>query len=451
MRALQLAIWATFVALTFRTTAVCSQSPDLVALQSEILELRSLSDFFTCDCSDSSYPAVATSSWCHCSNPYILPRQFAPEPSASYGQEWSNYSRSFTCLGSESDSTTTTTTGAEEQADPQCDFVQTFQPLERPVSTSGGVEGDQGQEELGDAAQQFFVSRSIDVGAAPTGPYWTQANANGTLSNLQKNVPSGGADGAQDPVTLTTSTAASKVFVNTWWFQRRHSAPSDSHVAVLEARTLVHDADTGAATVRLSLSTGRLSSRQNQSSEGISGLRVTDTVELPGLLLGSDSSFALTDQLTFIDVRNMSTSQSDDDDDEAALMPDRVFVVPVGFQSDWNSSSSRTEYSSVNTSGLLLLRVLWDEGVAAASDNSSNSDESGFTDELLATFDTDILLWVSTVHCEILFSMVYFLSHFAFCATKERNESSPMPALCSVSVTRVSVSTHHVTFAFLSH
>ena len=386
MRAVRFAVRVAFVALTFRTTAVRSQSPDLGALQSEVLELRSLSDFFTCDCSE-SYPEVSTSSWCHCSNPFILPRQFAAEPSASYGREWLNYSRGFTCSGG-----TETALGAEGQDDPHCDFVHTFQPLERPTN----VDGDQGQD-IGDVAQHFFVSRSTDAGAAPTGPYWTQTNANGTLSNLQKAVPTNARPGEEGLTSV-----ASKMFVNTWWFQHRQFTQPDSHMAVLEARTLVH-ADTGAPTVRFSLSTGTPSSGLNNSQE-VSELRVTDTMELPGVLLGSDSSFALSDQLTFIDVKHISTPRSDN---ETALVPDRVFFVPVGFHSDWNS---RTGFANVSTSALLLLRVLWD--VADTTPGSaSHSDEGSATNEFRATFDTDILLWVCIVK-HLLRVLIYLREPF---------------------------------------
>eukprot|EP00750_Incisomonas_marina_P033810 INCI9964.2.p1 GENE.INCI9964.2~~INCI9964.2.p1 ORF type:complete len:1921 (-),score=289.02 INCI9964.2:865-6627(-) len=207
------------------------------------------------------------------------------------------------------------------------------------------------------------------------------------------------------------------MFVNTWWFQHRQFTQPDSHMAVLEARTLVH-ADTGAPTVRFSLSTGTPSSGLNNSQE-VSELRVTDTMELPGVLLGSDSSFALSDQLTFIDVKHISTPRSDN---ETALVPDRVFFVPVGFHSDWNS---RTGFANVSTSALLLLRVLWD--VADTTPGSaSHSDEGSATNEFRATFDTDILLWAAE-QMQMPASIVSLSTETHHWGCRESNETSMAP------------------------
>ena len=61
------------------------QQSDLAALQSEVLELKAVARFFSCDC-DSNGPAAVTPSWCHCHNPFVLPRKLAP---ADFVQPWS--------------------------------------------------------------------------------------------------------------------------------------------------------------------------------------------------------------------------------------------------------------------------------------------------------------------------------------------------------------------------
>ena len=128
------------------------------ALQNEVLELQSLVAFFSCDCGDGVVAATGASTWCHCANPFILPKKFAPAPTESYDEQWSGYSPQYTCTNS-------TATG-----DSLCQLVTSFEAIEHSFVADDGTSVTE---------QEFVLSKT-----GADGGVWVQTNSNGTLSAL---------------------------------------------------------------------------------------------------------------------------------------------------------------------------------------------------------------------------------------------------------------------------
>jgi len=319
------------------------------ASQSEILQLQSVVSFLSCECSDST--KKITSSWCHCDNPYILPRKFAAEPTNSFRSQTANYSRDYVC-----------TEELTDVDDGQCQWASTFQAIEY---TRVSEFGEQYTE------QQFLMTkphRNDD----PAHTVWVQKNSNSTLSDVSQlsitNATSGNAWAKWKLANV------SKQYVNTW------PCPVSTGPTVNAAPTLsvlrtesVIDSEDGSPGVLLTLST------INPRGEASSFTQV-DQLLLPDLSLSNSASFAVSHQLSFFDVKNGSSSSTDLNRN---VVPDRAFLLPVQLQS--TASPHALSPGAANADAIVVLQVLWEWNNTQQSTNTS-----GWTPQ----FDQDVLVWV---------------------------------------------------------
>ena len=186
--------------------------------QSEALQLASLVAFFSCDCSgDSSQDSTTqsqVSSWCHCANPYILPKKFEPETTKSYQEQLDSYVRPYTCEDAPptNSNANANTIGSGLESDRKCQMVSSFQALERTVTLDSTTASS-----IGVNANATATATGYDTPALVSEQSFVFTSTSTGVSNTPAATGFGIASSSTSPSSSTAS--ASGDFMDEMWIQ----------------------------------------------------------------------------------------------------------------------------------------------------------------------------------------------------------------------------------------